>query len=409
MVGLWVGIALLTLVAVAVLFYPLLRARARTTQTSASEDRQHQNVDIYRERLAELEAERAMGTLDQESFAVLKLELEKNLLIDAQQAQPRVRKVRPQGPQLVTVVLLALLIPVTSLGLYSQLGRSNDLARALNPPEMPTLEAALAQLEQELDRNPENAEGWYLLATTYLNQGRYDEAITAFRRVADLLPESAPQYAGVQGQIAQALYFQAGATMNEEVKQQIDRTLALDPQEMAALGLLGIEAYESARYEEAIQYWNQALNNASGQAAESLRAGINQARQQLAAAGKPVPDAPDAGPQLQVSVSIAPELADQLSPEDTLFIYARPVGGRMPLAAVRLKADQLPAEVTLDDSMAMTPRARLSGTDQVEVGARISASGDAIPAAGDLIGSVSPIDVGTSVQRVEVVIDGVVE
>ena len=81
----------------------------------------------------------------------------------------------------------------------------------------------------------------------------------------------------------------------------------------------------------------------------------------------------------------------------------------MPLAAVRLKADELPAEVTLDDSMAMTPRARLSGADQVEVGARISASGDAIPAAGDLIGSVSPIDVGASVQRVEVVIDGVVE
>lgn len=287
MIALWSAIALLTLIAVAVVFLPLLRAGSRSRPEPA-EDRQHQNIDIYRERLAELESEREAGTLDADNFEVLRLELERNLLIDAEgegAVTPALKARRVSASQLTTVVLLALLIPVIALGLYDRIGRSDDLALALNPPQMPTLEQALAELERELAANPDNAEGWYLLATTYVNQGRFEEGLQAFRRVAEILPQDAPQYAGVQGQIAQAMYFQAGG-MTPQIRAQIDHTLTLDPDDMTALGLLGIDAYENSDYGAAIQYWNQALENASGQAAQSLRAGIEQAREQLAAAGR---------------------------------------------------------------------------------------------------------------------------
>lgn len=413
MIALWGAIALLTLVAVAVVFWPLFNAgrvhRERVRERDT--DRRHQNIDIYRERLAELENERSLGTLDDDNFEILKLELERNLLIDAEIGDAALKHPRPNRAQLITVVLLALLIPASALGLYQQLGRSADLEVALNPPKAPaTLEEAIAQLKQELERNPENAEGWYLLANTLVNQGRFDEGLEAFRKVLEVLPSDAPQYAGVQGQVAQALYFQAGGKMTEAVSKQIDLTLSIDPNDMAALGLLGIDAYENGNYRDAIDHWERALQGAQGEAAQSLRSGIEQARQQLAEAGEPVPEMPEAKQaSIRVSVDISDELKAKLSPDQTLFIYARPVGGRMPLAAVRRQASELPLEVELNDGMAMMPGAELSSVDEVEIGARISNSGQAIAAPGDLIGTLSPVAVTGDMQPVELVIDRVVE
>ncbi|TCK07104.1 c-type cytochrome biogenesis protein CcmI [Marinobacterium mangrovicola] len=415
MIALWSGIALLTLIAVAFVFWPLLRARREADRLAeqaddTAVDRQHLNIEIYRERLSELENERESGTLDAENFEVLKLELERNLLIDAEEQAPELKHPRPGGAQFTTVVLLALLVPVIAFGLYNVLGRSADLELAMNPPTMPTLEEAVSQLEKELEANPDNAEGWYLLATTYVNQGRFDEGVDAFRRVAAILPEDAPQYAGVQGQIAQALYFQAEGSMTPEVQAQIERTLALDPDDMAALGLLGINAYETGDYRAAIEYWSHAKENARGEAVQSLQTGIEQARQQLVAAGEEVPELQAAAKtSIRVSISLSDELKSKVSPDQAVFIYARPVGGRMPLAAVRRQVSDLPLEVILDDSMAMMPGNELSSVDEVEVGARISASGQAIAQPGDLIGSQSPVSTGGDAERVTLVIDQVVE
>jgi cytochrome c-type biogenesis protein CcmH len=76
----------------------------------------------------------------------------------------------------------------------------------------------------------------------------------------------------------------------------------------------------------------------------------------------------------------------------------------MPLAIVRTQVKDLPATVTLDDSMAMTPQMVLSKFDQVTVGARVSKSGGAMPVSGDLQGSVSPVDTQTR-ETIQVTID----
>ena len=105
---------------------------------------------------------------------------------------------------------------------------------------------------------------------------------------------------------------------------------------------------------------------------------------------------------------MAPALADRVRPGDTLFVFARaPAGPRMPLAIVRTTADRLPLTVALDDSQAMTPQLRLSGFAEVEVGARISRSGNATPTPGDLAGSGGTVRVADGA-RAEVVIGEVV-
>ncbi|MDX2504950.1 MAG: hypothetical protein QNL62_10815 [Gammaproteobacteria bacterium] len=112
----------------------------------------------------------------------------------------------------------------------------------------------------------------------------------------------------------------------------------------------------------------------------------------LALAGFALAESP-AKQNIKVSVSLDPALSEQLNPEHTLFIYARAAQGpRMPLAIVKHKAGDLPLETQLDASMAMMPDMSLNNFPQVILLARISASGNAMPQAGDLIGQTAPLE-----------------
>jgi cytochrome c-type biogenesis protein CcmH len=94
-------------------------------------------------------------------------------------------------------------------------------------------------------------------------------------------------------------------------------------------------------------------------------------------------------------VSVAPEIAAKVSQTDTLYIFARAEnGGRIPLAIMRGTARQLPLAFMLDDSMSMSPQAKLSQAASVRIEARISRSGNATPQPGDLVGRSLPVRPG---------------
>jgi cytochrome c-type biogenesis protein CcmH len=99
--------------------------------------------------------------------------------------------------------------------------------------------------------------------------------------------------------------------------------------------------------------------------------------------------------QVTVHVSLDSSVANRAKPGETVFIFARaPQGPRMPLAIVRKQVSDLPADVTLDDSMAMAPAFRVPMFPQVAVAARVSQTGNAIPSPGDLQGQVTDVKVG---------------
>ncbi|MCK5435672.1 MAG: c-type cytochrome biogenesis protein CcmI, partial [Nitrosomonadaceae bacterium] len=103
-------------------------------------------------------------------------------------------------------------------------------------------------------------------------------------------------------------------------------------------------------------------------------------------------------------VKISPALAGKASPEDTLYIYARAKDGpRMPLAIVRLQAKNLPAQFSLKDGMGMNPNMKLSSFPEVVISARVTKSGKAIPASGDLQGFSEVVKIGD--QNVKILID----
>ena len=112
------------------------------------------------------------------------------------------------------------------------------------------------------------------------------------------------------------------------------------------------------------------------------------------------------GASVRGRVSLTPAMRAQAQPNDTVFIVARAEQGpRMPLAIVRMRVADLPAEFTLDDSSAMWPQLRLSAHPDVVVTARISRSGQALPESGDLVGT--PVHTRIGQRSVELRIDRV--
>ncbi|MBQ0755646.1 MAG: c-type cytochrome biogenesis protein CcmI [Amphritea sp.] len=417
MTALWLGIALLSLLAVAFVLLPVYRARQSETETLPDVDRRELNITIYQERLSELDAELAAPNLDRDNYDSLKLELERNLLQDVDETENSSTKPLTVTRQaIITAFLLAILIPAIGLAMYSKYGRSGDLSVAMNQPadpfngKQPTVDEAISALQDRLKLEPENPEGWYLLANTFMSMQNFKGAAEGYANALKYLPADAPQYAGVNGQYAQALFFASNGKMDDQIRSEVDKTLALEPFEVTALGLLGIEAYESGNYLDAMAFWQKGLRNATGEQADSLKSGVRSAREKLIAAGETVPDLPElAEAKLELTVSLSPELASRVKPDMTVFIFARPVGGRMPLAAKRLTVADLPVSLVLDDSLSMSPDALLSSADQVEVVARISASGQPRPAPGDLSGMISPVAVHDQVDILELSIDQIVE
>ena len=188
--------------------------------------------------------------------------------------------------------------------------------------------------------------------------------------------------------------------MTAQIKALADEALKGDPAEVTTLGLLGIAAFEEQRYADAIGFWERLVSVLPNEdpARSAIQGGIQRARERMTEAGQtpPAPAAPAAaGVTLTVKVDISDAVKGQVKADDSVFVFARAVGGPpMPLAVKRLTVADLPAEVSLSDADAMMPQLKLSGFPQVELVARVSRAGNAI--SGEWIGRGNPLSTAQS-------------
>lgn len=265
-------------------------------------------------------------------------------------------------------------------GLYVLVGTPDalDPARRETPR---TLDAAIVRLEQELRRDPKQVEGWRLLADAYLANQRPADAARALGRAVELQPKDPDLLA----QAAEARALDApDRRFDAQALDLLRRALAMDPGHQRAAWFLGVAQRQAGEPAEAARTWEALLARVDASTASALRTQIQAARKD--AGLPPLPDAPPASAGgIRVAVDIAPALRQRLPADATVFVLARtPDGPPMPVAVERLKLADLPATVDLDDADAAMPTRRLSQVGAVDVLARVSASGSANAASGDL-------------------------
>lgn len=397
MSSLWMWIAVLSGVALLFLLTPLLRSNKKAEQTSS--DIQQDNVIIFRERLAELDAEKTQGTLDEESYVALKAELEKSLLQDVEGKQTLNYKASPVSvSQALTIFSMGLVLVIASVIVYLDLGRSDDYADYLalktqseqsqqsgnGQEEAPDFAKAIKMLEEKLAENPADFEKSILLANSYMAVGNYPKVVDVYARLAENLGVKHKDYARVKGSYAQALFQAQGEKFTDDVNVAIEQALAADAQESTALILKGIQAYMQAQYTDAIGYWQKAKVKAGQMQSERFIMPAIAEAQAKAGMGASKEKGDGVKAEVIVQLSLAPELAGRVKPEHTVFVFARTAGGRMPLAIERIQVKDLPKRIVLDESKAAMPTATIASVDSVDIIARVSLAGTAKPQAGDL-------------------------
>jgi cytochrome c-type biogenesis protein CcmH len=435
----WLVALLLVAATVTALVWPLLRARS----PRAVESEDAATTNVYRDQKRQLDAELAAGAITREErdagLAELAQRLGAELDVKAAPASPSSTR-----PSYIAALVLAAALPVTALALYAAFGNPGLLRSAASPDARTPMsheqiDAMVDSLAKRMKERPEDPTGWRLLARAYSAMGRYQDSVTAFAEAARRGPEDAALLADW----ADALAMQQ-KSLQGEPSRLIARALTLDPNHPKSLSLAASVAFDRKDYDTAIAEWrklqaqfapgsdearevtamiaeadaakrgappptttaNAAPAGGAAQAGGGASAGVTMSPERTSpSTGATVPQS--GASAISGSVSLDPKLRERAAASDTLFIYARAASGpRMPLAIVRATAGELPRPFKLDDSMAMSPAARLSGASEVIVEARISKSGNATPSPGDLLGRSSAIKPGAN--GVTVVIDDVV-
>jgi len=281
---------------------------------------------------------------------------------------------------------LVLLLCVAASALYRIVGTPAGVL-AQPAPVMATpqsLDDAIAALRTELQRNPDQPEGWQLLGRSLVAQGDFPGSREAFDKALALQPGNAD----LMVDAAQARSMtNPQHEFDDESLALLRKALQAQPQHQRATWFVGIAQRQRGQAAEAAKTWEPLLSQVDADTATNLRTQINAAR---AEAGLPPLAEPAAAPAsanaLTVKVALDPDFASRvrLRGDATVFVIARiPGGPPMPVAAEKHALSELPLTVTLDDADSPMPTQKLSSLKEVEVFARISASGNAMPQDGD--------------------------
>ncbi|MBV1886503.1 MAG: hypothetical protein KUG61_05435 [Parvibaculaceae bacterium] len=154
---------------------------------------------------------------------------------------------------------LTLFVPAFSLSFYVWQGEPNlpdqpMVQRLAKPVEELPFSEIMSRIEQRLKEEPEDVQGWTLIAPLYMQTGRYQEAITAYGTVMQLEGRNANSLAG----IAEALTLASGGRVLPGGRQALNAALALEPKNHRARFYLALADAQEGKLQSALAQW-QAL------------------------------------------------------------------------------------------------------------------------------------------------------
>ena len=355
-------------------------------------------LDVLREQLVDLDAELAAGRIDAASHAKTREEVERRALEEGEAATERAHAADSR-PDRRWALGLALSIPAMAVAGYMAFGTPAGLDPANVAGQQGFTAEEIAEmvgtLEARLKAEPDNAEGWMMLARSYLVLQDYPKAVTAYERLAQLVPDDPDVFADWADVVAAIK-----GTVVGDADALAQKALAIAPDHPKALALAGTAAYQRDDYAAAAGYWERILARIppGEEIANGIRASVNDARakagmaplgeadaQPQAASQSAAPGALSVSGRLEVDASVAAQLA----PEDPVFVFARREAGGPPLAALRFKASDLPLDFSFEGATLMMADATLP--ERVIIGARVSKGGDATARSGDLEGIGAPV------------------
>lgn len=318
---LWILLGLVTAAVLALLIWPLVKP------PQAAADRGRHDIEVYRDQLKEIEAERARGNLGDAEAEAAKREIERRLL---KAAEAREAKLTPRSA-LVTALIVAVAVPAGAVALYLKLGQPSLPAQPLASRSLPKGDVAAAReagniaemaakLAEKLKQNPNDLQGWMLLGRSYMQIDRFEDAAAAYARAAEIAPDDVNARMGA----AESQVYAAEGTVTPKAEAAFKELLALDPKYPGARYYLALARRQAGDLQAAFDGWKAlaadsepdapwqpALQARLRETADALKIDLAEA---LPKPTEPQPAEPR-GPtqeQMQAAASMSPEERQQM-------------------------------------------------------------------------------------------------
>jgi cytochrome c-type biogenesis protein CcmH len=259
---LWCIFALMTAAAIFAVLWPLGRTGKKIAGGS--------DIVVYKDQLQEIDRDRADGLIGEAEAEAARLEISRRLLAAADEAQPAAATVvtqrslkRRRGAALAALVIL----PFGAPGLYVALGAPDvpgepAFARVKTPSGAESITSLVSQVETHLGRNPNDGNGWEVIAPVYIRLGRFDDAVAARKKALALNGETAIR----QADLGEAEAAAADGVVTADAKAAFERATALDRLNAKARYFLGLAAEQDGNGDEAANIWRSLLADAPADA-----------------------------------------------------------------------------------------------------------------------------------------------
>lgn len=266
----WFLLAVLLVLCIGVVgvLQPYYRARKAQDATRAQI-----NINIYKEQIDRLDQDIASGLLAPEQAALSVREIEtrvaQEVLPDAADKSATSSKATTDSSPFrsrATVLALGIGLPVLALGIYAVVGSPNAVLvaatlsagsphhRAANRGQ-PDVQSMVTSLAKKLEQDPDNPQGWAMLARSYKVMGNTIEAEKAYDRAGSFLMKD-PQLLADYADVAVA---NAKGDFTGKPTQLLERALAIDPKHPMALWLAGTAAMQRQDQKAAKAYFQRLL------------------------------------------------------------------------------------------------------------------------------------------------------
>lgn len=315
---------------------------------------------------------------------------------------------KPVPPAGVAAAVVAGGVPLLAFVLYFTWSEwdwgGSAQGHAANPSG--SMAQMATQLEARLMREQGDIEGWKLLGRTYVMAQNYPKAVEAYRQAYTLTAgEDLDALLGY----AEARVLADENDFEGEAGRLFESAVQAEASDPRALWYSGVAAMRRDDLATARTRWSKLKElGAPPEIVQIIDTQIAEIDRRIgtapAGATSPVaaePAAPAAEPAalaaapltvpaegIALRVAVAPSLAERVPAGATVYVFASDASGGPPLAAVRRTAASLPMDVTLSDADAMVAGTSLTQVEKLNLIARVSLTGRPVASAGDLFGEV---------------------
>ncbi|SHL65571.1 c-type cytochrome biogenesis protein CcmI [Roseibium suaedae] len=258
----WILIAALTAAAALTVLVPFARAnagRSGASLTGAAAD-----AAVYRQQLAEVDKDLERGVIDAEAARAARAEIARRLLsaADAETAEAG-SPVLANWPRKLVFVVAAMLLPAGAFGIYTAIGEPDQpdqplIARLSAPAETQSVQMLVARVERHLADNPNDGEGWAVLAPVYLRMGNAQSAAQAYFNTIRLLGPTAKR----QADYGEALTMANNGIVSADANAAFEKSVELDPKMAKARFFLALALGQEGKTDAAVAAWNALLDGA---------------------------------------------------------------------------------------------------------------------------------------------------